>query len=127
MFPMIKTTSRYSNPSSSDSVTEPAAIPRAAQEEPRSVPVNVERVVIVSAPVIAELRAELYLYKSWQARDCVYTITLLMRIEDSMCIHQMLAAGSLGGNVFLIQMAAGHLQFTKTWRGQKSSTLSHRG
>lgn len=74
MFPMIKTTSRYRNPRSSDSVTEPAAAPRAAQEEPRSAPVNVERVVIVSAPVIAELHAELYLYKSWQARDRIYTI-----------------------------------------------------
>lgn len=62
MFPMIKTTNRYGNPSSSNSVTEPAAAPRAAQEEPHSAPVNVERVVIVAAPVIAELHAELYLY-----------------------------------------------------------------
>lgn len=75
MFPMIKTTSRCSNPSSSDSVTEPVAAPRAAPEEPRSAPVNIDRVVIVSAPVIAELHVELYLYKSWQARDHIYTIT----------------------------------------------------
>lgn len=69
MFPMLKTSSRHGNRSSQDPDTEPG-------QHRRSHPVclqEAERVVRVSAPVTADLPAELYLYQSWQTRGHIYT------------------------------------------------------